>query len=172
MFGWFKRKEETADRGKAAALYEAVRTALGEDPQKDDEHVRIVASVAAVLLCVAYADLDYSADEEEVLRATLSRVNGLDAAGVGAILRVLREHTVMIASVESTTYARELLELTAEDFRLELLDVLVDLAAADEHITVAETNMMRSVVRALGLSQAQYNASQARHRDKLSVLKD
>ena len=85
MFGWFKRKEETADRGKAAALYEAVRSALGDD----DEHVRIVASVAALLLCVAYADLDYSAGEEEVLRATLSRVHGLQSDGVEAILRVL-----------------------------------------------------------------------------------
>jgi uncharacterized tellurite resistance protein B-like protein len=169
MFGWFKRKDESADRGRAAALYEAVRAALGDD---DDLHVRIVASVAALLLCVAYADLEYAPEEEEVLRTTLERVNGLDAQGVAAILRVLREHTVIIASGEASTYARELLELTEEDFRSELLDVLVDLAAADESITVAETNMLRSVARSLGLSQARYNQSQARHREKLSVLKD
>jgi uncharacterized tellurite resistance protein B-like protein len=168
MFGWFKDKEERGDRGKAAALYDAVRSSLGD---QDDTHVRIVASVAAVLLCVAYADLQYAREEEEVLGRTLGRVQGLDSFGVEAILKVLREQTIIIASGEATTYARELLELTEDDFRLELLDVLVDLAAADETITVAETNMLRDVARALGLSQAHYNDSQARHRDKLSVLK-
>lgn len=168
MFGFLKRKQTAADRGRAEALYAAVRAASSDT---DDEHLRIVASVAALLLCVAYADLDYASEEEEVLRATLERVHGLDGDGVQAILRVLRDHAVIIASGEATTYARELLELTEEDFRAELLDVLVDLAAADDTISVAETNMLRTVARALGLSQAQYNASQARHRDKLAVLK-
>jgi len=168
VFGWFKNKKERADRQHAAALYEAVRLGLGDD---DDVHVRIVASIAALLLCVAYADLDYADSEEAVLRDTLSRVHGIDEPALGAILKVLREHTVTIASAESSTYARELLELTEEDFRLELLDALVDLAAADDEITVSETNMLRIIARSLGLSQKHYNASQARHRDKLAVLK-
>jgi uncharacterized tellurite resistance protein B-like protein len=168
VFGWFKNKQEQADRKNAAELYEAVRRGLGDD---DDVHVRIVGSIAALLLCVAYADLDYADSEEAVLRDTLHRVHGLDEPGLGAILLVLREHTVTIASAESSTYARELLDLADEDFRLELLDALVDLAAADDVITVAETNMLRGIARALGLSQQQYNASQGRHRDKLAVLK-
>ncbi len=168
MFSWFNKKKQPVDPEHARALYEAVRRALGDD---DDVHVRIVASVAALFLCVAYADCDYHAEEERVLRQTLGRIRGLDAAGVDAIAEVLREHTVRIAGAEATTYARELLELTDGDFRLELLDGLVDLAAADETITVSETNAMRQIAKALGLSQQAYNAAQARHRDKLAVLK-
>jgi uncharacterized tellurite resistance protein B-like protein len=168
VFSWLKRKDAQADSQRGAALYAAVRAALGTD---DDVMVRIVASVAALLLCVAYADLDYRSEEEDVLRRTLNRIHGLEPSGVQAILRVLREQTVTIAAAEGTTYARELLELTDEDFRLELLDVLVDVAAADEEITLVETNMLRGIAKALGLTQAQYNASQARHRDKLTVLK-
>lgn len=168
MFAWLKRKSEPADPAHAAALYAAVRQALGD---RDDVHVRIVASIAALLLCVAYADSDYAAEEETVLRAMLGRLQGLDAAGVDAIAETLRQHNVRIAGAEATSYARELLELGDEPFRLELLDVLIDLAAADDQITVSETNMLRQITQAMGLSQDDYNASQARHRDKLSVLK-
>ena len=172
MFGWLRRKNEPADPEQARALYAAVRSALkGPDGEPDDETVRIVASIAALLVCVAYADLDYDQDEERVVRDTLRRINGLDDFDVRAILGVLREHTVSITSAESSSYARELLELTDDDLRHQLLDTLVDLAAADGEITVSETNMLRHIARGLGLSQATYNASQARHRDKLSVLK-
>jgi uncharacterized tellurite resistance protein B-like protein len=106
--------------------------------------------------------MDYAAEEEAVLQRTLARIQGLNADGVKAILGVLRDNVVIIASAESSTYARELLELTEIDFRLELLDALVELAAADDEITVAETNMMRTIAKGLGLSQQQYNAAQAR----------
>ena len=168
MFSWLKRKEEVADRDKAAMLYAAVRASLRD---QDDVHVRIVASVGALLLCVAYADLDYAPAEEELLRGTLSRIHGLDAEGVEAILRVLREQSVLIAAAEASSYARELLELCDEDFRVELLDVLVDVAAADGDVSLPEVNMLRGIVKALGLTQAHYNESQARHRDKLAVLR-
>jgi uncharacterized tellurite resistance protein B-like protein len=169
MFAWLKlgQGEKRAEAQRARALYDAVRRALADD---DDVHVRIVGSIAALLLCVAYADSDYSDEEEQLLRQSLARLRGLDGGGVDAIAAVLRAHTVAITGAESTSYARELLELTDDEFRLELLDVLMELAAADEVITVSETNMMRAITRALGLSQDAYNAAQARHKDKLAVL--
>ncbi len=174
VFSWLKRKPESPESQRGIVLYDAVRKALERDAdgrEVDEATVRIVGSIAALLLCVAYADLDYAPEEERVLRQTLGGMQGLDAFGVEAIATVLREHTVVITSAEATSYARELLELTAIDLRQQLLDVLVDVAGADGVITVSETNMLRPVARALGLSQQQYNVSQARHRDKLAVLK-
>jgi len=168
MFSWLFGKNPPADPEHARALYDAVREALGDD---DDVHVRIVASTAALCACVAYADLEVEPREEKVIRATLGRIQGLDPAGVGAIGKVLRDDVVRIAGAEASTYARELLDLTDDTFRRELLDVLVDIAAADDEITVAETNMLRGIAKALGLSSAVYNDAQARHREKLAVLK-
>jgi uncharacterized tellurite resistance protein B-like protein len=172
MFSWLKlgaekKPQSVAESRRAQALYRAVEGAIGSE---DEVHVRIVASIAALLLCVAYADSDYSEDEEHLLRAHLARIRGLDEDGVEAIAAVLRVQTVQITGAESGSYARELLELTEEPFRRELLEVLTDLAAADAVITVAETNMMRGITRALGLPQEAYNAAQGRHRDKLAVL--
>jgi uncharacterized tellurite resistance protein B-like protein len=167
VFGWLKQKQTGANPARGRALYEAVRRQLGEG---DDELVRIVGSVAALMLCVAYADLDVRPEELDEVAQTLRRVRGLDERGVRTIIDVLREHTVTIAAAEATTYARELLGLTEEDFRMELLDALIDVAAADGEVSLAETNMLRPVAIALGLTQQDYNSSQARHRDRLGVL--
>lgn len=168
MFSWLRRSASPNDPQQAAELYGVVRSQLNDS---DEESVTIVASVAAVLLCIAYADCDYDSHEEAVVRLTLERVHGIDAAGVSAIMTVLNSHTVRITGAEASTYARELLSLTEEDFRIELLDMLLLVAAADGAITVTETNILRDVTKAMGLSPAHYLEAQSTHRDKLAVLK-
>ncbi len=54
---------------------------------------------------------------------------------------------------------------------METLEILVDLAAADGHISQDEVNLLRMLTTALGLTQDDYNRAQHKHRDKLSVLK-
>ncbi|HKQ71122.1 MAG TPA: TerB family tellurite resistance protein, partial [Polyangiaceae bacterium] len=136
-----------------------------------DDTVRIVAAVAGLMGTVAYADRKYTASEEERIRAELRRVESLSQEGIDAICGALRDHIVEIATVEAPIYARELLQLADRDFRREVLDALIDVAAADDEIVLAETNSMRLTVTALGLTQADYNESQARHREKLRSLK-
>jgi uncharacterized tellurite resistance protein B-like protein len=55
---------------------------------------------------------------------------------------------------------------------VELLDMLMDLAAADLVVSMDETNLLRRLAKLLALSDQDYLASQARHRDRLSVLSD
>jgi hypothetical protein len=38
-------------------------------------------------------------------------------------------------------------------------------------LDMSETNLLRRIARALGLSDDEYNVSQARHRQRLSVLR-
>lgn len=168
MFRWLTEGIGSAAKAAATKLEQAVRAHL---VGADDETLRVVVAIAGLLGTVAYADRDYSPSEEERIRTELGRVSGLSPGGVDAICGVLRENILVIATVEAPIYARELRELGDLELRLQVLDALVDLAAADDEITVAETNVLRTMVTALGLSQADYNASQARHRDKLSVLK-
>jgi uncharacterized tellurite resistance protein B-like protein len=166
LFG--RAKKDGEGGGGPALLRQAVRARLGAE---GEDTVRIVSSIAGLLACAAYADKDYSEVEEARVVRELARVRGLGEQGAAAIGAVLREHIVEITSAEASVYARELVDLCHPDLRLELLDVLVDVAAEDEVISVRETNLLRNATHALGLSQDEYNASQARHRDKLAVLR-
>jgi uncharacterized tellurite resistance protein B-like protein len=140
-------------------------------PDADDETARVVAALGGLLAAVAYADRNYSSEEESVVRRLLARVAGMTDAGVDAICDAMRRHVVEASTVGIPRFARELRELGDADLRREALEALVELAAADGTITMSETNLLRQITTALGLSQSDYNDAQARHRDRLSVLK-
>ena len=72
----------------------------------------------------------------------------------------------------SPRYTRLLRELGDQELRLDLLEMLVALAAADQVITSAETNVMRQITTSLGLTQRDYNAAQAKYKDRLAVLQN
>ena len=137
----------------------------------DEESVAMVEAVAGLLACVAYADREYSDAEQSQVRAELRRVHGLSEAGVNAICAVLAEHIQEVATVNPQAYTRALRDLGEPEMRREVLEVLVDLAAADDEVSMAEADLLRRTTAALGLEQADYNAAQERHRERLSLLK-
>ncbi len=128
--------------------------------------------MAGLLGAVAYADRHYSEAEETRVREELARVNGMTAAGIDAICAVLRAHIVEVSTVQIPRYARALVELADVELRREVLRALVDLAAADSSLSLAETNLLRQITKSLGLSQDDYVELQARHRQHLDSLKD
>lgn len=167
VFGFFKKP--SADEAlPETPLGAAVRRAM---PGADAETLAIVTSIAGLLGQVAYADRSFSDVEERAIRDELARIHGLDRAGIDAICVALRAHILDISAVEATWYARLLRETCDRELRLEVLQALVDLAAADEDVTLGEANVLRRTATSLGLSQEEYNQAQAAHRDKLSVLR-
>jgi len=161
------RKNEPAEAA-AKGLASLVRSHL---PEADGESVRVVTAIASLLAAVAYADRDFSPAEERRVRMELARIHGMTAGGVDAILEVLRREIVHLTTVELPRSTRTLLELGDDELRLEVLGVLVEVAAADGEITHSETTLLRQITTSLGLTQDDYNRAQAAHRDKLSVLK-
>jgi uncharacterized tellurite resistance protein B-like protein len=170
MFGrWLRGESATEPQSGADALRQSISREL---PGADPETVAVVTSMAGLLGAVAYADRHYSTEEEQRVRQELARVEGMTAAGIEAICKVLREHIVEISTVQIPRYARTLTELADVELRREVLRALVDLAAADLSISVAETNLLRQITKSLGLSQQDYVELQARHRQHLESLKN
>ena len=169
MFGrWLKAPGRVSAPDGAEELERVVREALGD---KDSDSVLAVVALAGLLGAAAYADREYSESEETHVRGELLRVHGMTPAAVDAVCGALRRHIVQISTVEVPRYCRLLREIGDRELRVEVLEVLVDLAAADGVISTAETNLLRQVTSALGLSQSDYNEAQAKHRERLSALK-
>lgn len=169
MFGrWLRNEGKTEDLSGGGALRAAIARELS---QADEETITVVTSMAGLLGVVAYADRNYSAAEEQRVRQELGRVQGMTEAGIEAICKVLREHIVEISTVQAPRYSRALVELADVELRREVLGALLELAAADAAISLAETNLLRQLTTALGLSQEDYVELQARHRHLLQALK-
>lgn len=170
MFGkWLRLERRSPAASGGGALRESVQREL---PGADAETISVVTSIVGLLGAVAYADRDYSSEEEAHVRQELGRVQGMTLQGIDAICKVLRQNVVEISTVEIPRFARTLVELGDEELRREVLGTLVALAAADASISLAETNLLRQITKSLGLSQQDYLEAQHRYRQFLASLKD
>ena len=136
----------------------------------DDATKRIVTAVAGLLAKIAYADGHYSVREEATIQKELSRVHGLSQAGVDAICGLLADQISHVALLGDHDWTRDLRELAERELRLEVLEVLVEMAVADHVLKHDEQTQLRRIAKALSLTQDDYNGIQAKHRDKLSTL--
>src|SRR6187402_3331520 len=166
MFGRWLRAEPTEKLTGTEALEAAVRREL---PEADAETVRVVTAMTGLLGAVAYADRDFSSAEEQRLLTELGRIHGMTESGARAIAGALREQVLAVSSVGIPLFCRALRDLGDRELRVEVLEALVGLAAADGRIEHAEVNVLRQVTGALGLSQDDYNAAQARYRAQLAI---
>jgi uncharacterized tellurite resistance protein B-like protein len=140
-------------------------------PQADASLAACIGAVAGLLATVAHVDRVYSDAERAHVREALARIPGLDARAVQVIEALLSEQMAELAHESLQTYTRVLYEGLERGARLEVLDLLMDLAAADDSLDMSETNLLRRIASALGLTEDEYLRSQTRHRDKLAVLR-
>jgi len=164
---FFRRPTEPPPATVDQKLLAVVRDHL---PQADEAEVRVVAAVAGLFACVAYADKDYSADEADEIRRYLGHIHDLPPAAADAISDLLDRATPDLARNGVHIHTRAVKEGTERGARIEVLDVLMDIAAADGTIRLSETELLRQVAKLLGLTTDEYLAVQDRHRDKLEVL--
>jgi uncharacterized tellurite resistance protein B-like protein len=166
---FFRKTESSASPPSGGGqLAEVVR----EHMPADDEATReLVAAVAGLLVSVAYADRAFSEGEQAHVREVLARVAGLSEHGAGAIFAVLQRQGALIAVGNMHVYTRHLREHAELELRREVLEALLDLAASDGAISLTESDLLRRTTASLGLTQDDYLRAQAKHRDRLSVLK-
>lgn len=139
-------------------------------PSADRAAAAQVASVAGLLACVAHADRAYTEAERSALKRTLGRVADLGEGAVAAIETLLDERMAELAHESLQTYTRVLYEGLTREARLEVLEVLLELASADQRLDMGETHLLRRIARGLGIGDDEYTRLQEPHKARLSVL--
>ena len=168
FFKWLFGETQAAEPTASDELRRLVAHSM---PGADARTAAIVGATAGLLASVAHADRKYSEAEREAVLDALNKVRGLAPGALTAIDELLHERVAELAHEPLQTYTRVLYEGLERGARAEVFEVLMDLAAADELLDMEETNLLRRIARGLGLSDEEYNASQARHRERLSVLR-
>jgi len=139
-------------------------------PKTSADDAALIGAVAGLLATVAYADRKYDPAEKAVIADLLSRIGDFSHAAVDAVLELFDSHIAALAHESLQTYTRVLYETMTREARLSMLDVLLDLAAADDEVSMSETNLLRRIARELGLSDDEYVSLQERYKQRLSVL--
>ena len=141
-------------------------------PKADADTLAVVTACTGLLACVAYADREFSAEELAHARSLISTIHGLGPEGGDAVTRALRTHVRELSEVHATRFTRTLVELGSRELRVHVLEMLLEIAAADARIDHAEVSVLRQATSSLGLTQDDYNRLQKKHRELLASLRD
>lgn len=168
---FFRRNQDIAPRKREPVSQQLAALVQQHMRDADAEDVEIATAIAGLLAGVAYADRQYRDEERARIRADLMRMQSLPPEGVSAICELLERDIVELGTTNPQRYTRSLRELVDVSLRREVLEVLVDLAAADGEISLSESDLLRRTASALGLTSDDYLAAQAKHSDRISILK-
>ena len=137
-------------------------------PNADELTHRLVTATVGLLVGVAYSDRDYSDVEEAMVRKRLSQLDSFSRLEVNAVCKVLRAGIDALRQDDPSTWPKVVNELTDRWQRLELLELLVDVAGADEVLTKEESAFLERTAEALELGADDLKKSL----DRLSVTKE
>lgn len=140
-------------------------------PTADEHTAAVVGALAGLLATVAHADRKYTEGERDQVKQALKDIPVLAEGAAEAIEALLSERMAELAHESLQLYTRVLYNGLERWARLEVFEVLMDLAAADDVLDMQETNLLRRIANALGLTENEYLVSQARHKEKLGLLK-
>lgn len=147
LLSWLglKRRE---DQTNLDELVSELRTALPDD---EAVVIRYIAIVAVLLSRVAQADGRFSEGEERTLRDLLARVDRLSPTAIDAVCGTLGEGMADLTERELGVCYRELKSLCDREERLQILRLLVRLAAADGALSATEKGEIRTIAEHIGL---------------------
>lgn len=132
----------------------------GEPGRTGHSRQSLQVAAAALLIEVGRADFDMSDDELSRIGSALRKLFGLDPAQTDELISLAR------AEVESATSFHGFTSLINEHFeqpeRVQLLELMWQIAYADDELEKHERHLMRKIAGLLHVSDQDYAASKVR----------
>ncbi|CAN5660378.1 hypothetical protein BH18ACI5_BH18ACI5_00580 [soil metagenome] len=134
------------------------------------EKARYLACFAYILTRPARADHQVSDDEAHLMGQLITVRTGVSATQAATIVQIAREAARRSGGTEDFLITREFERIATREEKLELLDCLFAIGAADGSILTIEDNEVRRVASELNLEHSDYIEVRRKHIAKLKVL--
>jgi uncharacterized tellurite resistance protein B-like protein len=135
------------------------------------DRARLYACFAYVLARVAGADLRIRDGERAAMEETLIRCAGIPAAEARVVSDIAQGEVERLGATNNYIVTREFGRLSTTDEKLQLLECLFAVAAADDVITGDESSEITLIAKEIGLAHADVLAVRSRFREKLAELR-
>ncbi len=140
-------------------------------PSLGPERARYLACFAYILTRPARADHQVTDAEAARMRHIVAERTSVTDPQAETIVRVARDAARQSGGTEDYLITREFERLASRDEKLQLLDALFAVSAADESILTVEDNEVRRVASELKLEHGDYIATRRKHLEHLEVFR-
>ena len=157
----------TADAGDT----ETMRRIASELEALPEDRARYLAAFAYILGRVAYADSAVSAEEAQKMQEIVQVLGQVPEAQAVLVVEIAKSQVRLFGGTDNFLVSRRFRELSTRDQRLELLECVFAVSAADDSITVHEEGQARQISKELGLTHDEFIAARAAYQEHLEALK-
>lgn len=155
----------------SAAETDTVRRIVESLEHMDVDKARYLAAFAYIMSRVARADLKISPEEAKLIEEQVKDHGGLTEDQSILVSQIARHQQLLFGATEDFLVTREFNRIASREQKLQLLDCLYAVAAAEAKVSVVEDNEIRKVASELSLEHSEIIAVRSRYRDQLAVLR-
>jgi uncharacterized tellurite resistance protein B-like protein len=164
-----------ANSGQAAPAddhdTETVRRIAGQLDALPIDRARFLAAFAYILMRAAAADLEISDVESRAIEDLVAEHGGLPRAQAVLVAQMAKSQSLLYGGTEDYLVTRQFRELSTEEDRLALLRCCYLVGAADDNITVEESDTLQEIARELDIERSAVNVIRDEFAPKLSAMK-
>lgn len=149
---------------------DTVRRIVHELDALPRERARFLAAFAYILTRAASADLELSAQEEAAIERLVAEHGGLPEAQAVLVAELARSQSLLYGGTEDYLVTRQFRDLATEEERLALLRCCYIASAADETISLEESDVLQEIALELDIGRAAINQIRNEFAGKLSTI--
>jgi uncharacterized tellurite resistance protein B-like protein len=154
-----------------SAETDAVRGIVNALDRLEPARARYLAAFSYVLSRVAAADMDVSMEETQQMETLISELGGLPEEQAVIVVQMAKMQNALFGGTEDFLVTREFNKIASRQQKLQLLQCLFGVSAADQSISTVEDNTIRQICRELLLEDRDFYAARSAFREYLAVLK-
>jgi uncharacterized tellurite resistance protein B-like protein len=136
-----------------------------------EERARYLAAFAYILGRVAYADASVSPRETTKMQEIVQTLGHLPQAQAVLVVEIAKSQVRLLGGTEDFLVSRRFREMATRQQRLELLECVFAVTAADDSVTVVEEGQARQISKELRLSHDDFIAARSGYHEHLEALK-
>ena len=157
--------------GADAADTETVRRIVAQLEAMPRDEARFLAAFAYILTRAAAADLDISEAEQRVIEGLVAEHGKLPESHAVLVAQMARSQSLLYGGTEDYLVTRQFKSLSTDEQRLALLRCCYLVGAADDDISIAESDTLQEIAVELDVDRAAVNAIRHEFESKLSTIK-
>ncbi len=150
---------------------DTVKLIVDELEALEPARARFLAAFAYILSRLAHADSHISEGETESMGEIVQKLGHLPEAQAVLVVEIAKSQARLFGGTENYLVTREFREIATAEQRLELLDCIFAVAAADGSISAIEESQVGQIAKELGFTQPEFAAALAAHAKHRAVLR-
>ena len=156
----------------SSAETETVRKVVDALNQLEPSRARFIAAFGYLLSRVANADLRISPEETRAMERIVMERGGLPEEQALIVVQMAKERTQLFGGTENFLVTREFDRMADREQKLNLLDCLYAVSAAEDDISLVEDNEIRQIASELHLDHPDFIRVRSAWAGHLNVLKN